>query len=208
MLPFLINWQPKFLGGSYCHAAFWDNLFLVVTLLTNPISPSLSTLEVAYKNCIFAATFCHKACQVISVVENISKSLILQHCERSELRLFTEIHLSFWLAKNQQCNVGIVKIEVRQFVWSSNTVQVFWDLAIVSSPNFSTMDTIIITTKKSMCDQINAKSLRQGKIIRFPQKTSPETPNVTLVLDSWSWMLKTFLLWTSLPTLFKAFCQS
>ena len=32
-----------------------------------------------------------------------------------------------------------------------------------------------------MCDQINAKSLRQGKIIRFPQKTSPETPNVTSV---------------------------
>ena len=60
-------------------------------------------------------------------------------------------------------------------------MQVFWDLAIVSSPNFSTMDTIIITTKKSMCDQINAKSLRQGKIIRFPQKTSPETPNVTSV---------------------------
>ena len=39
------------------------------------------------------------------------------------------------------------------------------------------------TTKKSMCDQINAKSLRQGNIIRFPPKTSPETPNVTLVAE-------------------------
>ena len=34
-----------------------------------------------------------------------------------------------------------------------------------------------------MCDQINAKSLRQGNIIRFPPKTSPETPNVTLVAE-------------------------
>ena len=65
---------------------------------------------------------------------------------------------------------------VRPLVWFSNT-------GIVSSRNFSTMDTIINHKKKSMCDQINAKSLRQGNIIRFPPKTSPETPNVTLVAE-------------------------